>query len=95
VSDYLSGCPIDAVFAALHTAVANLRIERLHVSNPNDDNNLWFISAAGLPEAVQIDAHPGGQPPFLIEGNGQGQQLRTANVDEAVETIHAWLTSRS
>jgi hypothetical protein len=32
VSDYLSGGPIDAVFAALHAAVADLRVERLQVS---------------------------------------------------------------
>jgi hypothetical protein len=91
--DLTTGGPIDAVFASLHAAMASLSIERLQVRNPNDDNNLWFISAAGLPDDIQIDAHPGGQPPFLIEGNGEGQRLSTSDVDEAVATILSWLAS--
>lgn len=93
VSDYLTGGPVDAVLASLHAARANLSIQRLRVSHPADDDNLWFIGVAGQPDDVQIDAHPGGQPPFLIEGNDDGQRLSTSDTDEAVATILSWLDS--
>jgi hypothetical protein len=93
VSDYLTGGPIDAVFASLHATRADLSIERLQVIHPSDDNNLWYIRVAGQPDDVQIDAYPGGQPPFLIEGNGDRQQLSTSDTDEAATTILSWLDS--
>jgi hypothetical protein len=40
---------------------------------------------------IQIETHPGGQPPFLIEGPKGEQALETSDLTEASATIVAWL----
>jgi hypothetical protein len=92
MSDHLTGGPIDAVFAALRTARPDIHIERLTVTYPADDDNLWYISVSGVPDDVQIGCHPDGQPPFLVEGNGTDQVLSTSDADRAAATILTWLS---
>jgi hypothetical protein len=91
MSDHLTGGPIDAVFAALRTARPDSHVERLTVTHPADDDNLWYISVPGVPDDVQIECHPEGRPPFLIEGNGADQVVSTSDADQAAATILAWL----
>jgi hypothetical protein len=41
---YLSGGPVDGIFAALAENFPGVSIQRLQVSDPGtDDDNLWFI----------------------------------------------------
>lgn len=39
---------------------------------------------------VQIDSHPNGEPPFLIETD-QRRQVTATTVREAVDVIQSWL----
>ncbi|MDQ3643706.1 MAG: hypothetical protein M3450_20125 [Actinomycetota bacterium] len=69
-----------------------MSIERLAVKYPADDDNLWLITA-GPEREVQIGSHPGGRPPFLIEGDLPDQRHETSEVAKAVDCIVAWLGS--
>lgn len=83
--------PIEAVLGAVCARVRGVRIDRLTTKHPADDDNLWFISRSPDELKVQIESHPDGQPPFQIEGDGHGQRVEVATVDEAIRVIQAWL----
>ena len=83
---------VEAVFALLRQRLPSVSIVRLAVKYPADDDNLWFIRAGGERE-VQIGSHPGGRPPFLIEGDLPDQRHWTSEVAETVDFIVAWLGS--
>jgi hypothetical protein len=75
------------VFAELRRQRPSISIERLRVTYPADDDNLWFGTAE-----VQIECHPGGRAPFLVEGKEPKQRRETASVEDAVGLILSWLT---
>jgi hypothetical protein len=79
-----SAAPIDEVLAALAATLPGVVIERLQVTHPSDDDNLWYTRAGGSCE-VQIESHPGGEPPFLIEGDTDRHEVHQAS--EAVDLI--------
>jgi hypothetical protein len=91
--DHLSGGPVDAVFSALEARFPDIVIERLQVSHPDaDDDNLWFIRThTDAAVAVQIETHPGGEPPFLVEGDDAGQRVETSSAGEAITVATGWL----
>ena len=64
---------VDAVFDALRVGMPSTTIERLEVTWPADDNNLWFIRSASA-ASVQIENGMGARAPFLVEGDGPGQR---------------------
>ena len=78
------------MFAELRRRLPSVRIERLTVKYPADDDNLWFINADAEKE-VQIESHPNGMAPFLIEGDSPNQRRETYELHDAVDTILAWL----
>jgi hypothetical protein len=82
--------PIDAVLASVQRAVAGAQVSRLAVTHPADDDNVWFIGTASGKAEVQIDSHPNGQPPFLIEIDQQ-RPVTALTVGEAVDVIERWL----
>ena len=84
---------VESVFEELRRQLPTIRIERLKVKHPADDDNLWFIKTDGRFE-VQIGSHPDGRPPFLIEGDLPDQRRETSQVEEAANLILNWLTSR-
>ena len=57
-----------------------------------DDTNLWFITSPNRPGEIQIDSHPGGQPPFSIESDQHNQRIETTSVEHAARTINQWLS---
>jgi len=65
-------------------------IERLAVTNPVDDDNVYFVGDESAVDRVQVDTGPDGQPPFLIEAD---DRVVTSEVAEAVATVVAWLGS--
>lgn len=83
---------VEAVFAELRRRLPSIRIDQLAVKHPADDDNLWFIKAE-VDREVQLDSHPGGRPPFLIEGDLPGQRQEATEVSEAVDLILRWLGS--
>jgi hypothetical protein len=93
-TDYLANGPVDEVLVAVARRRPEVRIARIWVSHPADDDNLWEFF---LPEirysTVQIETHPDGRPPYLIEGNGDRQRLETSSVQEAVDVILSWLAT--
>jgi len=92
-SSYLSGGPVDQVFARLRDFTAHISVEWLQVKHPGaDDDNLWFIRLGNdAATEVQIETAANGEPPFLIEGMADNQRLRTSDIDEAAATIEHWL----
>jgi len=91
VSDRTGG-PLDDVFDQLRQHVPTLIVERLQVTYPADDDNVYFVGDQHDLDRVQIDTYPGGQPPFLIENGGRHQ---TADTAEAVAIIRNWLEQGS
>jgi hypothetical protein len=83
------GGPVDAVLSALRQTFADLRVERLEVTHPADDDYLWFISRSSLDGEVQLESAPGGRPPFLLESDYEREQ--TDDVDVAVGLLQQWL----
>jgi hypothetical protein len=83
-----TGGPIDDVFDQLREHLPGLIIERLEVTHPADDDNVYFIGNDNQFDRVQVDTAPGGQPPFLIEN---GEQHETTDTTEAVTLIRARL----
>jgi hypothetical protein len=79
---------VEQVLGAVRSRLPSVRIERLQVKHPGDDDNLWFITSNET--EIQIETHPGGCPPFLIEGGLPDQRRKTSDVSEAVELILGW-----
>ncbi|MET9693834.1 hypothetical protein ABZY81_36300 [Streptomyces sp. NPDC006514] len=86
----LTGGPVDQVFAQVRQAVPGLAIERLAVTRASDDDNVYFLGVGSVPDLVQFDTGPGGQPPFLVEA---GHRVVTSEVAEAVAAVSAGLGS--
>jgi hypothetical protein len=83
-----TGGPIDDVFDQLHELVPGLVIERLEVTHPGDDDNVYFIGDQHQHDLIQVDTYPTGHPPFLIENGGRHDTTDTA---QAVAIIRNWL----
>jgi hypothetical protein len=83
-----TGGPVDEVFDQLRERVPGLAIERLHVTHPADDDNVYFIGDQHGPDRIQIDTRPAGEPPFLIEN---GDRHQTSDPAEASAIIYGWL----
>ena len=83
---------MESVFVELRRRLPSVSIERLAVKYPADDDNLWFIKT-GAQREVQLESHPDGRPPFLIEEDLPNQRHETSELAEAVDVIVAWLGS--
>ena len=86
----LTGGPIDQVFTALRHRFHGLTIERLKVRNPNDDDNLWYLTLPPHNVELQMDAQPAGRPPFLLES--ADSQFVAQDVDAAIAKLAEWLS---
>src|SRR6266496_1178445 len=80
-----------AVLAAVRAGVAGARVDRLAVTYPADDDNLWFIQRAEGAARVQIGSHRNGRPPFLIESDQHDRRVTAVTVQEAIDVIEDWL----
>jgi hypothetical protein len=89
-ADRRTGGPLDDVLDAVRAQVPWLVIERLTVTHPVDDHNVYFLGDAEDYNRVQVDTSPNGQPPFLIEGT---ERLETSDLAEAIATIVTWLST--
>jgi hypothetical protein len=87
-ADRRTGGLLDGVLDELRRRVPGLVVERLIVSHPADDDNVYFIGDQDGRGRVQVDTWPGGQPPFLIEG---AERAEASDSREAVELICAGL----
>ena len=84
----LTGGPVDDVFARLRSDASGVVIERLEVTHAGDDDNLFFVGDERGFERVHVEVRPGGQPPFLIEGE---ERFETSDVAQAVAVIRLYL----
>ena len=90
----LAGGPIDEVFGQVRALVPDLVIERLTVTHPGDDDNVYFLGDDQGLDRVQVDTGLSGLPPFLIETLFAADGvLMTSDVAEAVEVVVARLVS--
>jgi hypothetical protein len=89
--------PVDRVFALVREAVPDAKFERLRVTFPAGDDNVWWVWVGPEPRtvgqrSVQIDTHPDGTPPFFIEGDDEPRKtLTTSDASQAAEAIVRWL----
>ncbi|MCX4804278.1 hypothetical protein OG594_21975 [Streptomyces sp. NBC_01214] len=68
-----------------------MAIERLAVTWASDDDNVYFLGVGSVPDLVQFDTGPDGQPPFLVETDHC--RAVTSEVAEAVAAVSAGLGS--
>ena len=85
----LTGGPVDEVFASLRRSFSDLRIERLTVTHPTDDDNVWFLTLHSKGIELQIDSMPDGAPPFLLESDTE--QERAEDAASAIVKLTEWL----
>ena len=83
-----TGGLVDEVFDQLRRRIPGLAVERLEVTHPADDDNVYFIGDEHGLDRVQLDTAPGGQPLFYIE---TGSQRQTSEAVEAAAIIRNWL----
>jgi hypothetical protein len=83
-----TGGPLDVLLDQLRLRIPGLIVERLRVTHPADDNNVYFIGDENGRDRVQLDIAPGGHPTFHVEDSGRHQ---TGNVSDAVDTISSCL----
>jgi hypothetical protein len=65
--------PIDDLIDLVRSGMPSVEVEQLRVSHTADDDNVWFFRLPGDPDDVQIDTHPDGRPPFLVESSAVGR----------------------
>jgi hypothetical protein len=87
----LTGGPVDQVFTRLRTEFPHLVVERVDVTHPGDDDNLFFVGDDRGFEHLHVETYPGGQPPFLI---AEDEQFHTSDVAEAVAAVRSLLLER-
>ncbi|MFE1832407.1 hypothetical protein [Streptomyces yangpuensis] len=63
-----SGGPLDDVLGGARRALPGLVVERLQVTRPGDDDNVYFLRVGSGTGYVQVDSGPLGQAPFTVEG---------------------------
>jgi hypothetical protein len=84
------GGPIDVIIERLRAIFPALLVERLIVSHPGDDDNVWFITNGQTGVDVQVDTMTSGNPPFIMESDFE--RARTLDPDEAVAVLSRWLS---
>jgi len=80
--------PFDLVVAAVRRIAPSVVVDRLVGTHPADDDNVFWFGPPDHPGRVQVDTHPHGQAPFLIEAE---QRFDTEDPGEAARVILAWL----
>lgn len=96
----LTGGPLDGVFEGLRSEFPPLVIERLVMSHPGDDDNVYWLTIGPPPrlhgpETVQVDTGEGGCAPFLLEGErDDGEWAETKDPAAARSLLAAWLQRR-
>jgi L-amino acid N-acyltransferase YncA len=83
-----TGGPFDAVLEQLHREHPQLVVERLDVTHPGDDDNVYFLGDEHGLDRVQVDTADHGQPPFMIEAT---ERYETSDPVDAAAVISTWL----
>jgi hypothetical protein len=79
---------VDELFDQLRARIPGLAVERLTVTHPADDDNVYFIGDERRSDHIQLDTGPGGEATFYIENGGRHQ---TADAREAADIIAKYL----
>jgi hypothetical protein len=74
----------------MREACPDLEVRQLRVSNPGDDEGLWFFRRPGSSIEVQIESSSG-MCPFLIETDENDRRVNVSTVGEAIEALCALL----
>jgi hypothetical protein len=87
-ADERTGGPLDDILDQVRRHNGDLVVERLQVTHPADDDNVYFLGDTSRLDRVQLDTAPNGQPPFLIEAH---ESMTTSDPTLASTVIQDWL----
>jgi hypothetical protein len=81
-ADLTSG-PFDEILHKVRATFPELRVERLVGTWAADDDNVYWLKREGI--EVQVDTHPGGELPVLVETDIS--RLEAGTVEAAASLI--------
>ena|SRR6185312_2678502 len=84
---------IDHIIERLRVELPGVKVSKLEVAHPSDDNGLWFFKIPGMDGTVQIESSHGNCP-FLIESDSGDDRFYGGSIDEVVMKIRRLLPRR-
>jgi hypothetical protein len=84
---------IDRIIEGVRRRFPNLVIWQLKVSNPADDDGLWFFTLPGKKDDIQIESSSG-MCPFVMEHcdmKSSTEAWHAHSVEEVVDKISSYL----
>jgi hypothetical protein len=81
---------VDRIIDLMMRSCPDLEVRQLSVSNPRDDDGLWFFRRPSSVFEVQIES-ASGMCPFLIETDENDKRVNAHTVENAVEVLSALL----
>ena len=81
---------IEQIINAVRTNCPDVDVQQLKLSNPVDDDGLWFFTRLNNDVEVQIESSTG-MCPFLIETNEDDTRIVARSVEDATEAIRRLL----
>jgi hypothetical protein len=76
------------VFTTLRSRFEGLTIERMKVRHPSDDDNVWYPTLMPGNVEIEVDALPGGQPPFGLDYD---VRFTAPDAESAIAKLTEWL----
>jgi hypothetical protein len=81
---------IDRIIDRLQAEYPSIRVEKLKVRSPADDDGLWFFTHPACTFEVQIESF-NGTCPFLIETDEHSERVVANSVESVLDTLKQWL----
>jgi hypothetical protein len=75
---------IDEITTRVKASHPEVKVTRLKVTHPDDDNGLWFFQATGV--EIQLES-TSGQCPFMLESDAHDRRRWVHSVEEAVRAV--------
>jgi len=77
---------IDQIIKAVQQISPAVKVQQLKVSNPGDDDGIWFFEQPGSEHEVQIESSDG-MCPFLVETDESEARFTTDSIEETTQIV--------